>query len=219
MKVVVTGATGFVGRHVVSTLSSRGETVIAAIRSGALANQFGIKVEHVVIDRPSNPDAWMRALEGQSAVIHLIGLAHIDNRRAPIERYRQVNVGATKALLAASTSTSVERIVYISSVKASGKPSDATSLTESTHPVPHGPYGASKLEAEAARLGHSDHVDVTILRPPLVYEPGVRANFLRLMNLACKGRPSTVNRTSRLGRRLASRPQWPDSITIRPQVG
>jgi nucleoside-diphosphate-sugar epimerase len=179
MKVLVTGATGFVGRAVVSRLRSAGLSVRTSSRSND-PNNLG---EHVIADleRPSTLDSLTA---GCDAVIHLAARTHQTGSAADeARRYRSANVEATARLVDAALRTGVSRFVYVSSIKVNGESTGGRPpFNADEAPNPQDWYGASKREAEdllrdATRSSAMDHV---IVRPPLVYGPGVLANFAAL---------------------------------------
>jgi nucleoside-diphosphate-sugar epimerase len=184
MKVLVTGATGFVGRTVVAALAADGEEVHAAVRAAERAAsqpQFppGVTVvSHGDLDEPVD---WARLLVGIDAVVHLAGIAHAGPGIAE-ERYDRVNHRATETLAAAAHAAGVARVVFVSSIRAQTGPAADHMVSERDEPRPTDPYGRSKLAAEraVARSG----VPFTILRPVLVYGPGVKGNLRALMRLA-----------------------------------
>ena len=179
MTSVVTGASGFVGRALCARLASRGETVREVTRAtvGDLA-------------RVSD---WTPVVAGSAVVYHVAGRAHVMNETAAdaAAAYHATNVDATLALARAAARAGVRHFVFVSSVKAGGEWSGPEPLRESDPPRPEDDYGRSKLEAErmldALRSETSMHI--TILRPPLVYGPGVKANFLRLISAVDRGLP------------------------------
>ena len=171
MTSLVTGADGFVGRALRTQLASRGQDVRAATRA-------------TVGDIAAVTD-WEPLVNGVDVVYHLAARVHVMNERSgdAAAAYRSTNVDATLALARASARAGVRHLVFVSSVKAGGEWSGSHPLRESDPPRPEDEYGRSKLEAErileAVRAETSMHVSV--LRPPLVYGAGVKANFLRLM--------------------------------------
>ena len=160
MRILVTGATGFIGNAVCPALAARGFEVRAATRAstGDLATF----------------DRWDDLLSGVDCVVHLANLAHVP--ASEIGRARSLNVEATLRLARAAADRGVRRFVYLSSVKA-----DAGAARDD-------PYGALKAEAEAG-LAAVDGIERVVLRPPLVYGPGVKANFLVLMRAIDRGLP------------------------------
>lgn len=183
--VLVTGANGFVGQALCPLLESCGWTVRKAVRSP----QPGcIAVGNI------GPDTdWRAALEGVTAVIHLAARVHVlhDTVGDPLTLYRTVNRDSTIHLARQAAQAGVKRLVYLSSIKVNGE-STADQPFRPTDPAnPQDPYGVSKWEAEQAlhRIAAETGLEVVILRPPLVYGPGVKANFLRLLTLVERGIP------------------------------
>lgn len=187
--VLVTGATGFVGSYLCRVLAEPGWTVRAAVRRQA--HVPGAVEQAVVGDIDANTD-WSSALEGVGAVVHLAARVHRMGDRAqdPLKEYRLVNVEGTRHLADSSAAAGVRRFVFVSSIKANGE-EDPLPYTEDRPPRPVDPYGVSKWEAEQALWGvaRASGLEVVVLRPPLVYGPGVRANFLSLMRLVQLGLP------------------------------
>jgi nucleoside-diphosphate-sugar epimerase len=180
MRVLVTGATGFVGRAVVATLAADGEEVRAAVRHmpeppfppGVAAARHGDLAE---------PVDWAPLLAGIHSIVHLAGIAHVGPGIAE-ERYDLVNHRATQALAEAARASGVARLVFVSSIRAQTGPAADHVVSERDEPRPTDPYGRSKLAAERAVAGSG--VPFTILRPVLIYGPGVKGNLRALMRLA-----------------------------------
>lgn len=187
--VLVTGATGFVGRHVAARLLEAGWRVRGLTRGGG---RLPPGVEPAPAAGLDDAAGLARAVEGVDAVVHLAARVHVMRDRAahPLAEFRRVNVEGTRGLLQAAAAADARAFVFASSVKAVGEHSHAP-WTEATPPVPADPNGVSKLEAEAVVAGSAAAagMDAAVLRFPLVYGPGVRANMLRLFDLVARGWP------------------------------
>jgi nucleoside-diphosphate-sugar epimerase len=192
MRIVVTGASGFIGVVLCRELLARGHTLRAVVRHSSPR-----AIKPSALDEIEIPDIAgefdRRALfEGCDAVVHLAAVAH---RAADEATLRRVNVDATLRLAEAAAGR-VRRFVFLSSVKVHGDDSGNGAYSESDEPFPQDPYGRSKLAAEwelnglSARTG----IEVVAIRPPLVYGPGVKANFLRLLRWINLGRPLPFGR-------------------------
>ncbi|MFA4970993.1 MAG: SDR family oxidoreductase [bacterium] len=196
MKVLVTGANGFVGRRVCSSLKEGGYAVRAAVRD---MNENGVDFIQQVIDDVicvGNIDGstdWSRALDGVDVVMHLAARVHIlqEVSKNPLESFRSVNVLGTGRLAKLAASAGVRRFVYISSISIHGNSTDERPYVEDDEANPHSPYAISKWEAEVVlrRIAQKSGLELVVVRPPLVYGPGVGGNFLRLMRWADKGWP------------------------------
>jgi nucleoside-diphosphate-sugar epimerase len=191
-RVLVTGASGFVGLPLCLTLARAGHRVRALTRRPlAQFDAAGIEV-HTCTDIATVPQ-WPPILDGVDTVIHLGGRAHLmsDGARDSAMRYRHDNVDATIAIARAAVDSGVRRFVFMSTIKVFGDGPFQEPLAPWHTPRPNDDYGRSKLQAEDAlrSLGQSSAIDMDIVRPPLVYGPGVRANFLRLMNWVERGLP------------------------------
>ena len=177
-RILLTGASGFVGRYLLHDLIARGYRVRAAGRSSISAITGA---EHVAIGDLGAPVDWQPLLDGVDHVVHSAGLAHADGD-IPEERYQQVNTQATLALARTAHAAGVRRFVFLSSIRAQSGPISERPLTEGDTPAPTDAYGRSKLAAEQG-LGGLD-LDWVALRPVLVYGPGVKANMAALLKLA-----------------------------------
>ncbi|ASN82978.1 hybrid nucleoside-diphosphate sugar epimerase/sugar transferase [Deinococcus ficus] len=188
--VLVVGASGFVGQVVCRDLLRRGYRVRAAARSAA---DLPPGVEAVTLPDLAQPGAdWTALLDGADHVVYLAARVHVmnDTHPDPLAAYRAINRDAPVALARAAAQAGVRRLVYLSSIKVNGEGSRRP-FTEEDRPQPTDPYGVSKWEAEQALLevGRETGLAVVVIRPPLVYGPGVKANFMSLARAAGKGWP------------------------------
>jgi nucleoside-diphosphate-sugar epimerase len=187
-KVLLTGADGFVGRHMQRALSDRGMHYRVAVR------QLGDPPDprrFEVGDIGPRTD-WRAALDGIDVVVHLAGRAHILRETAadPRAEFMRVNAEGTAALATSALAAGVRRLVYVSSIGVHGNTSGSTAFTVTSPLQPHNAYAESKLAGEiAARSVAGKRLEVVVLRLPLVYGPGVRANFLRLLQWVDRGWP------------------------------
>jgi len=188
--VLVTGANGFVGRRLCEELAREGHRLRVAVRDPARA--AGLPGEVVAVGELESAD-WSRAVAGVDVVIHLAARVHVMRERAadPLAAFRASNVEGTERLAREAVAHQVRRLVYVSSVKVNGERTDATPFTPDDAPAPQDPYGISKHEAERMLRAIADATDleVTVVRPPLVYGPRVGGNFLRLLRLTRRAVP------------------------------
>jgi len=179
MRILVTGASGFVGRALVEDLATQGHRVRAAMRQPA--DIFSRTVEVVAVSDLARPLEWRPLLADMDAVVHLAGIAHITSGIAD-DLYDRVNRAATAALASAAARDRIQRLVFVSSIRAQAGPAADHPLTEADAPHPVDAYGRSKLAAENAI--RAAHLPFTILRPALIYGPGVKGNLADLVRLA-----------------------------------
>lgn len=186
MRALVTGATGFAGRVLCNRLVREGHWVRAAVRAGA---GFGITAsELAIIDDLTTFTEWDPLLRDIDVVFHLAGLAHQTGTDANVEsRFMAVNRDATALLARAVAQSGVRRLVFVSTTKVSGESSGIVPFNESDLPDPHDAYARSKRDAESTIQSVTDRY--TIIRPPLIYGPGVKANFLSLLRAVKIGIP------------------------------
>jgi nucleoside-diphosphate-sugar epimerase len=189
MKMLVTGANGFVGRALCPQLVQYGE-VLAAVRS-PIVNSM---VPQIAIHAIDEKTGWMQALGGIDVVIHLAARVHVmkDRSAEPLAEYRKTNVAGTLNLARQAGLAGVKRFIFISSIKVNGEESPSGQpFTEQSLPAPLDFYGATKNEAEIGlrRLAEATGLEVVIIRPPLVYGPGVGANFGSLVSAVKRGFP------------------------------
>ncbi len=190
-KILVTGANGFVGRQLCRTLSQKGFLVKAAIRQTAIAPAEAM---HYVPVGDIGPDTdWTEALRGVDLVVHLAGRAHMRRDRASdsMAEYERTNTLGTMRLAQMAAAAHVKRLLFLSSVKVNGEETHDQPFVETDRPAPRDFYAVSKWRAEEGllHLHQQGKLSVVIIRPPLVYGPGVRANFLQLIRLVDFGLP------------------------------
>jgi len=199
--ILITGATGFVGKALVTTLEGR--PLKRALRR---AHAEPLSTDVIVGDIGPGTD-WRDALKGVDRVVHLAARTHVIDEQDtdPLTRYREINVLGTSRLAEQAAAAGVRRFIFLSSIKVNGETTADHPFTETDAPGPIDAYGISKCEAEvnlrtiAAKTG----METVILRPPLVYGPGVKGNLLRLLQLIERGIPlplgSINNRRSLIG--------------------
>jgi len=203
-RILVTGASGFVGRALVADLANAGHSVRAAMRQPA--DVFPRSVEVVAVSDLTRPVEWRALLRGMETVVHLAGIAHAGPGIAE-EAYDRVNRLATEELAHAAKAIGIRHLVFMSSIRAQSGPSSSTVLRETDLAQPTDPYGRSKLAAEEALRAAG--VPYTILRPVLIYGSGVKGNLARLIALAqqpwplpfglCRNRRSLLARENLIG--------------------
>lgn len=191
MKVLVTGASGFVGSAVVTGLVAQGVMPRAVLRRPAL---LPAGVEVFLGGELDAKTDWKPALDGIDTVIHLAARVHQLNDAAadPLAEFRRVNVQGTLKLAAQAAAAGVRRFVFMSSIKVNGELTElGRPFLADDHSLATDPYGISKREAEAglAKLCHETGMEYVIIRPPLVYGPGVGANFKAMMQWLRRGIP------------------------------
>ena len=183
MKILVTGGGGFVGRALIPRLIEAGHAVVATSRNPATAIP-GATV-HPISELGPETD-WSAALDGIEAVIHLAARVHVMNDSAAdsLAENRRINTEGTRKLAVDAARAGIRRFIFLSTIKVNGEVSGAEPFRASDTPTPADPYSVTKLAAEQALSGRA-----AIIRPPLVYGPGVKGNFLSLLGLCGKGWP------------------------------
>jgi len=191
MRLLVTGANGFIGQPLCSKLQAKGLIVRAAMRQ--LSPQVEA-VETVMINTLNAETDWSDSLSVVDVVIHLASRVHVMEETAsnPLAEFREVNVEGTLNLARQAYKAGVRRFIFISSLKVNGEstPLDKPFTADDT-PAPVGGYAISKREAEDAlrQLSAETGMEIVIIRPPLVYGPGVKANFMNMMRWLSAGFP------------------------------
>lgn len=203
MRIAVTGASGFVGRAVCEHLVQARHTVRAIVRESRPEWPEAVPVGDI-----DGETHWREALRDIECVVHCAARVHVmeDRSSDPLAAFRTVNVEGTKRLAQQAVEAGVRRLVFISSLKVLGEAtSPGQPFLAHSIPQPADPYGRSKWEAETAlrAIGEASGLEVVVIRPPLVYGPGVKANFARLVQAVARGIPlpfrSVDNRRSLVG--------------------
>lgn len=180
MRILVTGANGFIGRHVVSALVRDHEVVSAVRRAGTAADT----TREVVVGDIDGATNWTDALAGADVVIHLAARVHVmsESESDSLGAYREVNTFGARGLAEACVEEGIRRLVFVSSIKVNAEATNGVPISAIDVPMPVDPYGVSKLEAEEAlRSVAANHdLEVIVLRPPVVYGIGVGGNIRRI---------------------------------------
>lgn len=208
-KILITGASGFLGRSCAQTLQATNQyDVCLALRNLNRINLNQKQFSMVAVGELSSSTSWEKALQNCDCVIHTAGRAHVMKEHAshPLDEYRRVNVEGTLNLARQAIKAGVRRFIFISSIKVHGE------INESGHPFrfddkpnPKDLYAQSKYEAEEGlrALAKESTLEVVIIRPPLIYGPGVKGNFRTMLQWLKKGYPipviSTMNKRSFVG--------------------
>lgn len=194
--VLVTGANGFVGQAVCASLPSRGYSVIGAVRrkTPEAPSEAAPSLQYLKMEDIDERTDWAAALSGIDSVVHLAARVHLMQETAtdPLAEFRRVNVALTLNLARQAAAAGVRRFVFISSIKVNGETTPiGQPFTAEDAPRPLDAYGVSKLEAEQAlqELARQTGMELVIIRPVLVYGPGVKANFHEMMRWLLKGVP------------------------------
>ena len=207
-EILVTGANGFVGSCLCSYLSEKGFTVTGLTRcsnaSQTIPKSNNLKL--IKIDDINELKEHPEYLINVDIVVHLAARVHIMKEMAsdPLAEFRKVNVTPTSTLARTAITARVKRFIFLSTIGVNGRNSGLGTdhpepFTEKNEPAPHSPYAVSKYEAETElKKICKDKMELTIIRPPMIYGPGVKGNCLRLLKLLDKGLPLPLGNSSNL---------------------
>lgn len=215
-RILVTGATGFLGRAVVAHLAGRGRAVRAAVRREA--GDWPAGVETAVIGDMSGATDWSAALQDVDAVVHCAARAHVLKETAadPLAQFRAVNTEATLALARQAAAAGVRRFVFISSIGVNGAETRGRPFRHDDAPQPHSPYAVSKHEAEQGlhAIAAETGLEVVVIRPPLITGPDAKGNLGTLERVIAKGLPLPFGLATRNRRDLVSLTTLCDLIDV-----
>jgi nucleoside-diphosphate-sugar epimerase len=206
-RVLVTGANGFVGSALAGALFHGGTPVSGTVRRGDQVGNHDLGVELISIGEVGPDTDWSSALRDIEVIVHLVARTHVMRSYGDddLRLYRRINVGGTRRLAEQAAQKGVRRFVFVSSIKVNGERTSDRPFRSSDPPSPEDAYGISKREAEEvlADVATRHDMETVVVRPPLVYGPGVRGNFRRLVGLVARGWPlpfgSVGNRRSMIG--------------------
>lgn len=190
MKVLVTGVSGFVGNATCVRLVTQGMDVVGTVRQ--LPTQPLPGVDYRIVSDLNGDTDWRQALTGVGAIIHCAGRVHVMRETAadPLVAFRAANVAGTEQLARQAAVAKVRRFIFLSSVKVNGE-GGSVAYCETDPPAPQDSYGISKYEAELSlrEIAVETGMEMVMVRSPLIYGPGVKANFLALMRALARGIP------------------------------
>lgn len=189
MRVAITGASGFVGRNLLVDMARPGTDLVPISRQPIDAGDWRASP---ALDRDTDPAAWAMAFAGVDVVVHCAARAHVMREQAadPLDTFRRVNRDGAIVMAQGAAQAGVRRIIFLSSVKVLGETTDGRGPFRNDDPIaPLDPYSVSKAEAEAAlaQLSRELGFELVVLRPPLIYGPGVGGNIAAMIDLIRRG--------------------------------
>jgi nucleoside-diphosphate-sugar epimerase len=198
-RILITGANGFIGRHLCRHLTRQGKSITACIRPSSnispldgLRNLDLLRISELTPNASSWPSLGSHLRE-VDAIVHLAARVHVmhDTSTDPLAAFREANVKTTECLARAAAKSGVRRFIYVSSIKVNGEATANNSYTADDRPGYVDPYGQTKWEAEQKleEIATATGMEWVVVRPPLVFGPGVRGNFLALLKCLLKGYP------------------------------
>jgi nucleoside-diphosphate-sugar epimerase len=208
MKILITGANGFVGLPLSQYLITAEHQVVGVVRSHESLTTVNPNIQLKAIGDIDEITDWRDCLGGVECVVHLANRAHVmdEQSRNSLALYRKVNTAGTLNLARQAAAAGVKRFIFISSIKVNGESTlPGQALTPQDQHLPVDSYGLSKYEAELGLrlIAEQTGLEVVVIRPPLIYGPGVKANFLKMMRWVEKGIPLPLgaiqNQRSMLG--------------------
>lgn len=198
-RVLITGAGGFVGQQLCPALEKAGFDVVSVFRAGQRGSEKGARkaLYGIVIDAATD---WRDELTDVDVVVHLAAKVHVmnDDESDGLATYRAVNVEGTRNLAVQAAQCGVKRFVFLSSIKVNGERTSERPFVADQPPAPEDFYATSKLEAEISlrKVEEETGMQVVIIRPPLVYGPGVKGNLAALSRMIEKGIPMPLGSLS-----------------------
>lgn len=218
MHILVTGSTGFVGKQLVPYLLKNTEATLCLAQRSAHHEFINSRIDYFKFSELNENVQWQSALTNCNIVIHLAARAHVmqEKAKSPLDLYRVINTKATLNLARQAAKAKVKRFIYISSIKVNGEETNGQNkFLPDDRVKPTDPYALSKFEAEEGlmEIAKSTDLEVVIIRPPLIYGPLVKGNFLKMLTLVQKGIPLPLAKTHNK-RSLVSVYNLVDLITV-----
>jgi len=192
-KILITGSSGFIGRHLADALSTNQHEIVSTYRHSAHHADLSENKNCFSIGDINAHTQWQPALTDVEVVIHLAARVHVmqETHADPLTAFREVNTQGTINLAKQAVAAGVKRFIYLSSIKVNGEKTTTIPFHADDSANPLDPYAISKFEAEQKllTLGQETGLEIVIIRPPLVYGPAVKGNFSRLISLVNKSIP------------------------------